>query len=76
MRWWKLLRILILFALVLLFVLKITESSLKLDAKAVGTSTVTKNDELLLFPSVTVCFRGEKLRMLYRSVESKTVLGR
>ena len=76
MQCWKLLRILILFGLVLLFILKITESCLKMKEKAIGTSIVIKNDELLLFPSVTVCFRGQKLKRLYPSVENKTVLDR
>ena len=76
MRGWKLLRIIILFGLVLFFIVKITESCLKLNEKAIGTSTVTKNDEMLLFPSVTVCFRGRNLKKLYPSVESKDVLDR
>ena len=76
MRGWKLLRIIILFGLVLFFIVKITESCLKLNEKAIGASTVTKNDEMLLFPSVTVCFRGRNLKKLYPSVESKDVLDR
>ena len=72
------LRVAILFGLLIYFTIVVLKSTSKLNTGAIGTSTELKDEKRILFPSVTICLKGEKgqLPKRYPSIENETVLDR
>ena len=75
MDWLKLFRAVILFGLLFYFICEILQSVEKLNKGAIGTSSELRDEKMILFPSVTVCFKGNWPRR-YPSIENETVLNR
>ena len=78
MDWLKLLRVVILFGLLMYFTIEVLLSTSKLNRGAIGTSTELMDETMILFPSVTICLKGEKgqLPKRYPSIENERVLDR
>ena len=75
MDWLKLFRAVILFGLLLYFTIEILQSVEKLNKGAIGTSSELRDEKMILFPSVTICFKGQLPRR-YPSIDDETVLDR
>ena len=78
MDWLKLFRAVILFGLLTYFTVEILRSAQKLSKGAIGTSAELKVEKMILFPSVSICLRGDKKQLpkLYPSIDNETVLDR
>ena len=77
MDWLKLFRAVVLFLLLFFFIIEILKCNKKLRKGAIGTSTLLRDEKMILFPSVTICLKGRRgYSRSYGSIENDTVLDR